>query len=495
MAMNTQTQTFRGFCRAGELNAQTAVECRFGGEVETVLSVHAAATLSGAEAEDGAVRYFGKVLFSVVYEDAEKRVCRAEKGVEFSARAQDASVTPALTVRGSVSAENVTVRREGASVYVTALLGADLRLYGEREFAYLTGGDLIARREPVRVLCAHLCGGETEAEDEFETDIIGDVLFHAETVFLSDVSCEAGLVRAEGEINLGVLALKGGNALVSFERMIPFRAEIPCEQASASCRAEVHVTVGNAVLKAEADEEKATCRILVQLSLAVDACVYEEVTVDAVTDAFASDRALRLSRLSAESRGAGERFRIIELISGKAALSSAVDFSDTLQAVTLSRAEGYLAGEEGARRAEGAVMATLLVLGADGSHRGVEVSLPFSVPVQAEGECRVNVLVCGMSARQRREGEIEAEATLKIALTGEAVLPFSLVTAAEEGEAIARSDSAVSILIPDAGDGLWELAKRLGKAPEEVAASNPGLEFPVREGQRVIIYRKMNRSV
>lgn len=72
MAMNTQTQTFRGFCRAGELNAQTAVECRFGGEVETVLSVHAAATLSGAEAEDGAVRYFGKVLFSVVYEDAEK---------------------------------------------------------------------------------------------------------------------------------------------------------------------------------------------------------------------------------------------------------------------------------------------------------------------------------------------------------------------------------------------------------------------------------------
>ena len=140
-------------------------------------------------------------------------------------------------------------------------------------------------------------------------------------------------------------------------------------------------------------------------------------------------------------------------------------------------------------------MATLLVLGADGSHRGVEVSLPFSVPVQAEGECRVNVLVCGMSARQRREGEIEAEATLKIALTGEAVLPFSLVTAAEEGEAIARSDSAVSILIPDAGDGLWELAKRLGKAPEEVAASNPGLEFPVREGQRVIIYRKMNRSV
>ena len=35
-----------------------------------------------------------------------------------------------------------------------------------------------------------------------------------------------------------------------------------------------------------------------------------------------------------------------------------------------------------------------------------------------------------------------------------------------------------------------ELAKRLNKSPEEVVESNPDLEFPIREGQRVIIYRK-----
>ena len=52
------------------------------------------------------------------------------------------------------------------------------------------------------------------------------------------------------------------------------------------------------------------------------------------------------------------------------------------------------------------------------------------------------------------------------------------------------NDSAVSVYIPHAGDGLWELAKRLGKSPEGVMASNPDIEFPVREGQRVIVYRK-----
>lgn len=61
---------------------------------------------------------------------------------------------------------------------------------------------------------------------------------------------------------------------------------------------------------------------------------------------------------------------------------------------------------------------------------------------------------------------------------------------AEEGEPVVESDSAISVYIPRAGDGLWELSKQLNKSPEEVAENNPDIEFPVKEGQRVIIYRK-----
>ena len=185
--MKTETQIFRGYGKRKELNAQTAVECRFGGEVETVLSVHCAAVLTGAEVANGEVRYFGKAHFSLVYEDAEKRVCRGEKGVEFSSVCKDDFCFPALTARAAVSVENVAVRREGASVYVQALLGADISLYGEQTFEYLSGGDLIMRREPVKVLTAHLVSGAAETEDEFETDLLGDILQHAETVNLGEI--------------------------------------------------------------------------------------------------------------------------------------------------------------------------------------------------------------------------------------------------------------------------------------------------------------------
>ncbi len=487
--LKTQTETYRSYGKIGELSAQTAVECRFGGEVETVLSAHAGAVLIGCTAENGEVRYSGRVLFSLVYEDAEKHVCRAEKGVEFAASAKDEICCPAYTARVRLETENLSVRREGASVYLSVLLGALITLFGDRNFEYLTGGDLVLKRETLPFYTAHLCGGNAEADDEFETEFIGDILLHSETVNLTDITCETGTLRVEGEVNLGLLALKGGNALVSFERLVPFRVEIPCDAATAGANAEARVVVTGVSLHADANEEQGKCKIAAELSLSAEGCVYEETAIDAVTDAFSETNEVKIGFGTVESVGVGEPVRLSERITGKAALSSPVDFSDVFQAIALQRAEANLTYTDGAR-VEGVAMATLLVLGADGSHRGVELSLPFSVPVQAEGDCAVSVLCCGMSARQRQEGEIDAEATLRIGLQPRKKRCARPVVSVEEGEALVQSDSAVSVYIPRAGDGLWELAKRLRKPPEEVAANNPDIEFPVKEGQRVIIYRK-----
>ncbi len=489
MAIQTQTETYRGYKKKKELTSQTAVECRFGSEVETVLSVHCAAALTGAEAGSGEARYFGKAHFSIVYEDAEKKVCRAEKGVEFTATCKDEEVVPAYAARAQVAVENVAVRREGASVFVTALLGADIALYGDESFEYLAGGDLVLKREPVVTITAHLCGGAQEVEDEFETELLGDILQHAETACVTDVVCETGSVRVEGEVNLCVLALKGESALVSFERLVPFAIEIPCEAAAFGCHAEANVNVLAANIRATADEERGKCTLTAEFTLSAECCVYEDVAVDGVTDAFSCVCDTKPAFHECEFTGAGEISRVTERVSGRAALSSPIDFSDVLQAVTLQRAEANIASEGGTKKVEGVAMATLLVLGADGSHRGVEMSLPFSVPMSAEN-CTADVLVCGMSARQRQEGEIDAEATLKITLRGKRTVKTKLVSSVQEGEKFAENDCAVSVYIPRAGDGLWELAKSLKKPPEEVEAANPDIVFPVKEGQRVVIYRK-----
>ena len=304
---------------------------------------------------------------------------------------------------------------------------------------------------------------------------------------LASVTCAAGILKAEGEGFLGLLALRG-EELVSFERLVPFAIEIPSDAAQTGCRARVEVSVPEISLNADADEES-RAHIHATLSLKATGVIYEQVAVSGVTDAFSKTNRVLLTYAQSDSEGAGETTQMTERISGRAALSSPVNFSDTLQAIVLARAEANLMRGNNGMHVEGVVIATLLVRGADGSHRGIEMSLPFSVPVQT-ADAQVCVLACGMSARQKEEGAIDAEATLKFTLTERIHAAARLVAQAQEGEAVPVNDCAVSVYVPRAGDGLWELSKRLGKSPEEVLESNPDLEFPIREGQRVVIYRK-----
>ena len=489
MALNTETATYRGYGKILTLTHQTAVECKFGAEVESVIASEARVILTGAEVSDGEVRYYGKTYFLIVYEDSEKRICRAEKGAEFTARAEHEGCYPALTARAALTVENLSTRREGASIYLTALIGADISLYGEKSFDYLAGGDLIVKRDEAPVLSARLVGGTTETEDEFETEFIGDILLHSETVGATDITLSQGTLRAEGEINLCILALKGDNSLVSFERLVPFNFEIPCDEALPGRNAELRVSVLDVALKADADEEKQKCKITAELTLGAEGCVYEETAVPVVADAFSKTHELNLSYQEVVTTGAGQSHCFTERVSGKAALSSSVDFSDTLLALTLQRAEANLVHTEDGMRVEGVALATLIVKGADGGVRGMEISLPFSVAADVE-KAETEVLVCSMNARQRQEGEIDAEATLKICFREQRTVCAKFVSGAEEGAETPVSDSAVSVFIPTAGDGLWELAKSLKKSPEEVEENNPDLEFPVKEGQRVVIYRK-----
>ena len=98
--------------------------------------------------------------------------------------------------------------------------------------------------------------------------------------------------------------------------------EIPSEACSPACRAEANVSVADARLRAESDEEKGKCMLAVTLTLRADGCLYEEVAVDAVTDAFSRENRVTLAFSDLVCEGAGETMRLTERVSGRAALSA-----------------------------------------------------------------------------------------------------------------------------------------------------------------------------
>ena len=142
--------------------------------------------------------------------------------------------------------------------------------------------------------------------------------------------------------------------------------------------------------------------------------------------------------------------------------------------------------------AEGVILAEILLCGVDGVHRSANLSLPFVFPVDvetdfAEAEC----LVCGLNVRRKKSGETEAEATLKVCVKGYSEQTWTYISQVEEGENIEEPNSAFTVFIPCAGEGLWELSKRLHCDPETLKKSNPDLQFPIRAGERIYVYRQI----
>jgi hypothetical protein len=180
-----------------------------------------------------------------------------------------------------------------------------------------------------------------------------------------------------------------------------------------------------------------------------------------------------------------------ERVNGSAVLSPAIDGEFTLQAAVLPCAELQFRKTEHGGEAEGVISADVLLRSEDGGYRAAKLNMPISIPIDAEGETEIDCMVCGLNVRRKKNGETDAEGTVKLCIRSYENQTWRYVSEVLEGEKREESDSAFSLFIPRVGENLWEVSKRLGCAPEDLKKSNPELEFPVKEGNRIFVYRQI----
>ena len=492
MHIKPHYETYRYNALLCKAESQSIVECRFaGGEISTVLSVEA--HLSGGECscDNGEVRYTGKLVVTIVYEDGEKKVCRGERGAEFSHRAQNEKITPSAYATVGLCADDVTVKREGSGVYVSVVVGARFFVYATRCVDYLYDGEgLVVKREPTTFFKVVTASATVQAEDDFETDYAIDLLMHSERVYLTEVRAEEGQVALSGEVALNACALKEDGSLCSYERLVPFRAEVPCPESVAGATVEGRVSVKSATLSLTADEEKGKCKVEAELLLFADCTLHFREELSACLDGYSTACELAFQTETNEARIPVETYCFTERIGGTAALSESIDYSVALKAVLRPRVEISCAGKV----VQGAVFADVVLCDKDGEHKCARMSLPFLLPAPyGDGvDAEADAIVCGLGVRQRKEGSAEAEGTLKVRVTTYKKVCSKYLSSVEEGKEYEPNGAAISVYLPHAGDGLWETAKRLKRTPEEVEKSNPELTFPLRGNERIFVYRQKN---
>lgn len=184
--------------------------------------------------------------------------------------------------------------------------------------------------------------------------------------------------------------------------------------------------------------------------------------------------------------------KAVERVGGAAVLSPDIDGEYTLQAAIMPRAEISVRKGERDMEAEGAVLAEVLLCGADGTKRSATLTLPFVFPIGAEGEyVEADCLVCGLNVKRKKSGETEADATLKLSFRSYEQREWQYVGQVDEGEPYGETKEGFSVFMTSAGEGLWEVSKRLCCSPDEVERNNPDLEFPLKAGERIFVYRQL----
>lgn len=495
MSFQPRYEKYEYTARGASVRAQSIVECRLADwSGNRILAVQPSVVSGGAEVSSGEVRYGGRLFFSVVAATPEGALIAAERGAEFSHRAECAEAAPAQTADVALRVEKTEVRADGRSLVLSAIVTAEIRLFVPSGLQWLSGGEgVVCRRSPVRLQRITPCAGTVSLEEEFDTDYVGDVLLHSEQILLTRVVCSAGCLEVSGEINIGILSRREEGDPVSYERLLPFSAEIPCDEASSGLPCEARACILSANLTASCDEEKGRCRILARIEAEVRGIVCRREELVMADDAFLPGFSCTVRREKYAAQEPLCSFTANERVCGAAALNGTIDFSTSLQAAALCSVEAAAEASDGEISVDGVLNAVLFCKEGE-TERGIPVSLPFSFPVRcdrARAGCAVSVsaLCCGVSVRQKKEGEAEVEGTVRLFVTLSSRESYSYVADVEAGDALPEG-SAVSVYFPAAGDTLWDTAKRLGAAPEQLQASEPGLTYPLTGGERIVVYRR-----
>lgn len=487
MSLTTQYQTGTFTRRIANLHSQSIVEIRFSGQdIGEIVAVSPEVSANSVEINSGRATYNGRLVCTVAYTDEDGKLCRVQKGAEFSHYCDDDNLAPAHRGLIHLNCEKTQIRRDGSSFLVAVVVSAEIQVFASAERSYLSSAEgAVLKRDNAGLCTAVTFSGESEVEDDFDCNA-EDVLIPAAEALVLDCNARAGTVEVTGEIYLSMLAMREG-APVSLDRVIPFKCELVCEEALLSRKAFCRADIKDISVNAKVREDKGVCGVEIVARLGFSGSFYDEEETPVILDAFSCDNDLNLTFAEEKSYPCAGYKVYSERVSGLCATKAKLDYTCAFLATATPRVE-FARSESGI---EGSVSATL-IYNQGGEIRASEVNLPFAVTLAGLNYGEISVAVCGVSVRQRAEGECEAEAVLKISAAEQEERHCRYLKEAQDGEQVEVSDSAVSVYIPVKGDDLWATAKKLKRPPEDIQATNHELTFPLSGKERIIVFRPLS---
>ncbi|MBO4252280.1 MAG: DUF3794 domain-containing protein [Clostridia bacterium] len=483
--------------KAGEVVRQVKVECKTEVPADAMIRVlNDEMNLSVAlgDVVGGKAEFVGKATFFICY-TAEEGIKKCECGAEIKDSFLSDLIADGDYIKLSWETDKVETDLSGLKTAVSAYITVKGEVYKTNEYSALTGGDGVYC-DLTGVKTVKPCGEFKtvyQAEEDFELGFaVNEVLSHKAEVCLTQVQCGVGTVIADGEIYLTEILLQSGDKkdIIRENRVIPFRAECECEDAmpqlSATCRA----FVKSLKTDISVDETKNLSAITALVTVELNGEAYAIAEETFATDAFSAENELSLVKSRVKFSAVGAPAAKFAKISGRA---NTDDIGNSrIIAVVGEKAEIASCSQSGnGVNVSGTMAFKLWLLAEDGQVESRKSEIPFEIALaDISGEAEVLVAIKSATAKLVTLTEIECEADAVFTVYQTDNYSAEIISAVEAGEEKTTPTAAISVYIPHAGEGLWELSKRLNVCPETLVATNSDLQFPLTGKERIIVYRQ-----
>jgi hypothetical protein len=146
--------------------------------------------------------------------------------------------------------------------------------------------------------------------------------------------------------------------------------------------------------------------------------------------------------------------------------------------------------------AEGLMTACVIYSDSENRYTSVRAELPYSLTLMDDMVMEGDTLkgygaVYNVSARALSATEIEVKADIRICVSVYRGRCSRVIASLTEGGIKELNLNALSIYVASGGEDMWDVVKMLSASPEVIMEQNPGLEPPIKAGERIRVFRKI----
>ena len=461
----------------------------------------ARAYIGSAESMNGEITFNGFVNFQVIYDGA------APQGMDYTAefkdKYQNSEIAPSSVPVLSCSVVNVNTSIVGADVKITAIVEITVDIIETEEYNVLIEADTnnIFSKTDTLNYSIYVGNVKNRFVQNFDIEIdesVSKVLGVCANAQLTVVTPKTEFAEVKGIIIVTISYLPASeNAVVKIiQKQMEFSQEIPLKEIEEGSFLNSAINVLSGDIKVTTNIEESLAVVNLDIPLMFEGYVFNPNSINYVTDLFAIGNFVNVDTESlimlqkANSEAFEERF------------DASVTIDDTMQLIDdiigVCDKNVIIASQSIANNTlniEGINTITVLYLNKETNNiNSVSIESPFSLSFNVDGieglTPDVQIVMGEVAAKGKRGNEIEATGDQYIYVNFFGSDTDGIITSIKIGEERNQYMAPLMLYIAKPGDTLWDVAKNLYVSPDLIIQQNPDLEFPLKGGERIRVYRQ-----